>query len=48
MASITPHVRLRLPRRHARSWPFDALGAIALAWAGVFLALAFGLGWWLG
>ena len=46
MASITPPFRPRQrPRpRHARGFPFDTLGALALAWAAAFLALAFLLG----
>jgi hypothetical protein len=43
MASVTTSIRTpgRPKPRHARSFPFDAVGAIALAWAAAFLALAF-------
>lgn len=46
MASVTTSIRSRKP--HKRRFPFDAVGALALAWAVGFLALAFALGAWLG
>ncbi|HEX4182075.1 MAG TPA: hypothetical protein VHY34_02325 [Caulobacteraceae bacterium] len=33
-----------VPHRRSRRFPFDALGAAALAWSGLFLTLAFFLG----
>lgn len=41
MASVTTSIRPQRPSPHARSFPFDRVGAIALAWAAAFLALAF-------
>lgn len=45
---VTLNTSFRRPPRHSRRFPFDTLGAIALAWAGVFITLAFVLGEWLG
>jgi hypothetical protein len=42
MASVMPTVRS--PHRHRRSFPFDTVGAVALAWGVTFLVLAFLLG----
>jgi hypothetical protein len=42
MASVTPTVRSL--HRHKQSFPFDTVGAIALAWSAAFLTLAFLLG----
>jgi len=44
MASVKP---IPTKRDRSRHFPFDALGALSLAWTVVFLAMAFGLGVWL-
>ena len=45
MVSISPPTRR--PPRHSKRFPLDYLGAVALVWAGAFMALAFVLGCWL-
>jgi hypothetical protein len=45
MASVTTSIRKK--RDRSRHFPFDTLGALSLAWAVVFLAMAFCLGAWL-
>ena len=46
MVGVTHHLR-PARHKHARNFPFDALGAAALVWCAVFLGLAFALGAWL-
>jgi len=43
MVSVTTSIR-KTPR-HSKRFPLDSLGAAALVWSGVFLALAFILGY---